>query len=140
MGQWISVIGESRYAIRNDIVCGRDAISINPHWIVDHECALETAESLASRRGLGSSADPCLGGNVVSEEQCGWERVVVSRRREKNRRSRYIVYDDGCVFEGIDTDGRVGALFSGACLDVVWPLKMPPETKVLRVSSCCVRG
>ncbi len=44
MGQRVGIVRESRDAIGNDIVSGGNLVSVDPHWIVNHECSLEEAE------------------------------------------------------------------------------------------------
>ncbi len=56
---------------------GGNAICIDPHWVVDHEGALEGAEGFPSWGPFGSLADASLGCNVVCEEECGWIWVVI---------------------------------------------------------------
>ncbi len=56
--------------IRDNIVGGGHAIRIDPHWVVDHEGTMEGAEGLPGWGPLGALADPCLGRNVVCEEEC----------------------------------------------------------------------
>ncbi len=79
-------------------------ILVNPHWIVDHDGALEDAKGLPCWQTFGSLSDPCLACNVVGEEECGQVGVVTGWYCKDGCSGSDIIDDDDGVLKGIDAD------------------------------------
>ena len=65
----ISIMLVAGDAVCNDVcICG-DMGCCDPHWIVEHEGALEAPQAATCPRSFAPFDGPSLGGNIVSPEE-----------------------------------------------------------------------
>ncbi len=106
----------------NDIVSCGDVVCVDPHWILNHNCGLKETECLPGWRFFGYFVDPCLRRHIVVEEVGNGVGVVIVLVVKEGCGGCHVIYDDGCIFEGVNSVCVACASLCCSSLDVVWPL------------------
>jgi len=119
----------------------------DPHWIVEHQGALQAPQAAACSRPFAPFYGPGLGGNIVGPKE---DRRVLYVEVGAVVESAPIVYacgivnKDGGILKAVDVNQLTAAAIAdipeGAVPDSLGPLKIPPKPHVSREASSSIKA